>query len=267
MYQEFSLPTSVYFNKGSKANTKELIVEPCFPGYGTTIGNSLRRVLLSSLSGAAIVAVKIKGVTHEFSSIEYVKEDALEIILNLKTIRFKVHGDTTEPIKVTLSAQGERVVTAKDIKATSDVEVVNTDAVIAHLTDKSAELEMELFVKKGMGYSPTEARAHEKLELGTIAIDAIFTPIVNVSFKVENVRVGEFTNYDKLVMEIETDGTISPEEAVEQASGILMSHFSMLTKEGMKDLEKREKEKKAKEEEEKSEPEGGVSTLPIGERM
>jgi len=229
MYQEFSLPTSISFRKAEKPHAKELIIEPCFPGYGTTIGNALRRVLLSSLKGAAIVAVKIKGVTHEFSSIEYVKEDALEIILNLKTIRFKAFGDSNDPIKIKLHAEGERIVTAKDIETSSDVEVVNKDAVIAHLTDKSAELYMELFIQKGMGYSPTEARTHEKLELGTIAIDAIFTPIVNVSFKVENVRVGEFTNYDKLVMEIQTDGTITPEEAVKESANILIDHFNILT--------------------------------------
>lgn len=229
MYQTLSLPELIKFNKGPRANTKELVIEPCFPGYGTTIGNSLRRVLTSSLSGSAIIAIKIKGVQHEFATIPYVKEDVLDIILNLKRLRFKLHSQSDEPVKVTLSVKGEKAVTGKDITATSDVEIVSKDALIATLTDKGAELEMDLYVKKGMGYSPTEAREKEKLEEGIIAIDAIFTPVVNVNFNVENVRVGQLTNYDRLIMEIETDGMITPEEAVKEASDILLHHFSFIS--------------------------------------
>jgi len=229
MYQTLSLPELIKFNKGPRANTKELVIEPCFPGYGTTIGNSLRRVLTSSLSGSAIIAIKIKGVQHEFATIPYVKEDVLDIILNLKRLRFKLHSQSDEPVKVTLSVKGEKAVTGKDITATSDVEIVSKDALIATLTDKGAELEMDLYVKKGMGYSPTEAREKEKLEEGIIAIDAIFTPVVNVNFNVENVRVGQLTNYDRRIMEIETDGMITPEEAVKEASDILLHHFSFIS--------------------------------------
>lgn len=250
MYSHFSLPEQITFNKTGKTNIKELVVEPCFPGYGTTLGNALRRVLLSSLSGTAIIAVKIKGASHEFSTIQYIQEDVLEIILNLKNIKFIIHNDTEETVKLSLKAHGEKVVTAKDIELTSDIELATPDAIIANLTDKSAELEMELFIRKGMGYSPTESRSKEKLELGTIAVDAIFTPLLNISFKVENVRVGELTNYDKLVMEIETDGTISPEEAVKEASKILINHFQLLSGEKKPVAsEEKEEEKEEKREE------------------
>lgn len=229
MYQSLSFPDKITFNKSKRPHTKELVIEPCFPGYGTTLANALRRVLLSSLSGGAIIAVKIKDASHEFSTLPYIKEDMLEIILNLKKIKFNIHGDSNEHIKVTLKVQGEKEVTAKDIKTTSDVEVANPEAIIAHLTDKAAELEMELFVKNGMGYSSTESRADEKLDLGTVSIDATFTPIVSVGFRVDNVRVGEYTNYDKIVMEVETDGTVTPEEAVKESAQILITHFQLIT--------------------------------------
>lgn len=220
------LPSSITFEKGQKPNEGTLVIEPCFHGYGTTLGNALRRVLLSSLPGAAVVAVKIKGVNHEFQAIENVKEDALEIILNLKSLRLKVFSD--EPIILKLSVSGEKTVTAADIEPNADVEIVNPDLKIFTITDSKGKVEMELTVRKGRGYSSTEERTRETSDLGTIAIDALFSPVRNVGYRVGDTRVGEITNYDKLIMTIETDGTITPEDAVKQSAQILMDHFSFL---------------------------------------
>ncbi|MBU0597499.1 DNA-directed RNA polymerase subunit alpha [Patescibacteria group bacterium] len=208
-------------------NQADIIIEPCYPGYGTTLGNALRRVLLSSLSGAAITTVKIKGVTHEFSTLPGIKEDIVEILLNLKRIRFKLHA--TDETKVTLKVKGEKNVKAKDIKLTSEVEVINSDAEIATLSDKNAELEMEFTIKSGRGYLPVENIEKKKLILGNIAIDAIFTPVKNVNFHIQNVRVGQMTNYDKLTLSITTDGSITPEESLKQAAQILLDHFQQLS--------------------------------------
>lgn len=220
------LPSKIRFAKGERPHEGVLTVEPCTQGYGTTIGNALRRVLLSSLPGAAVTAVKIKGADHEFSTIPDVKEDALEIILNLKALRMKLHAE--EPVKISLSVKGEKVVTAKDFSKNADVEVVNPDAVIATLTDPSATFEMEITIGPGRGYRSTEERAKEKLELGTIAIDAMYSPVVHVSYKVEQTRVGEKTDYDKLILDVETDGTVDPREACMSAVGILLDHFTLL---------------------------------------
>ncbi len=220
------LPSTIKFEQGTRANEGVLIVEPCFHGYGTTLGNALRRVLLSSLSGAAVTAVKIKGGTHEFQAIPNVKEDVLEIILNLKGLRLKCFSD--EPVKLTLKIKGAQVVTAADIDPNADVEIVNPDMKIATITDDAGVFEVELTVAKGRGYIPTEQRTGEINDIGTIAIDALYSPVRNVGYRVENTRVGEITNYDKLVMTIETDGTITPEEAVNQSAKILIDYFSIL---------------------------------------
>ncbi len=201
-------------------------ISGCYPGYGATLGNALRRVLLSSLEGAAINAVKIKGVSHEFSTIEGVKEDVVQIILNLKKIRFKMHSD--EPVKVTLKVKGEGVVTASDIKCPSSVEVVSKDQAIATITDKKVELEMELEVSKGLGYVPIEQQEREEKEIGVIVIDAVYTPIRRVNYEVENARVGKRTDYNKITLEIVTDGSITPEEAFAKAVSILVEQFSAL---------------------------------------
>lgn len=221
------LPSVMRFEAGTRPNESILVIEPCFHGYGTTLGNALRRVLLSSLGGAAVTAVKIKGVTHEFQPIEHVKEDALQIILNLKGLRLKSFSE--EPVKLTLRSKGEGVVTAKDIEANADIEIMNPDLEIATLTNPKATLEMELTVGRGRGYVPTEERADERHELGVIAVDALFSPIRNVGYRVENTRVGEITNYDKLIMTIETDGTVSPEDAVRESAKILINHFTLLS--------------------------------------
>lgn len=199
-------------------------IEGLFAGYGLTIGNALRRVLFSSLSGAAITEVKVKNAQHEFSTLPGVKEDLVELILNFKKIRFIAH--TEEPHLLTLKAKGEKVVTAADIKADAEVEVVNQEEVIAHLTEKDAELDLELKVESGVGYSSVEARkAQGRLAVGTIAVDAMFTPITRVNYVVENMRVGERTDYNRLRIEIETDGSVSPSSALQRAANILREHF------------------------------------------
>lgn len=203
-------------------------IGPLYPGYGTTIGNTLRRVLISSLEGAAVTFVKIKGVDHEFSAIPGILEDVIEIILNLKKIRFKSFNE--EPVTLMLNAKGERKVTAGDIETVSDVQIINKDQHIATITDKKTELEMEITIERGIGYVPAEQRQKEKLTVGKIAIDGIFTPIKNVNFTVENIRVGQRTDYNKVLLDVETDGSVSPEEAVKKASQILIDHFIIINK-------------------------------------
>lgn len=201
-------------------------IEALNPGYGVTMGNSLRRILLSSLEGAAVTQVKIKGVQHEFSTTKGILEDAIVVMMNLKQMRFKMHTD--EPQKATLKIKGEKEVKGSDFKIPSQIELINKSCHIATLTDKKAELEMEIQIEKGIGYEPVELRKKkEKLDIGVIPIDAIFTPIKRVSFKIENMRVGERTDFDRLNLEIETDGTISPEEAFFKSCEILVKHFSL----------------------------------------
>ncbi|MBI4090226.1 MAG: DNA-directed RNA polymerase subunit alpha [Candidatus Kerfeldbacteria bacterium] len=225
--ESIPLPSKVETVESQK-DWARFVVEPCYPGYGTTLGNALRRVLLSSLPGAAITAVKVEGVDHEFSTLPYVKEDMVSLILNLKLVRLKLHGD--EPATLKLNVKGQQAVTASDFEAPSTVEVVNPKQVIASLTDKAASLAMEVMVTPGRGYVPVENREKEKLELGWIAIDAVYTPIKIVNFTIENVRVGQITNFDRLVLEIETDGTISPGHALGEAAKILVDHFTEFSK-------------------------------------
>ena len=212
---------------GEDGNKATFAIEPLYAGYGMTLGNSLRRVLLSSLGGAAVTAVKIDGVTHEFSTIGGVKEDVVEIILNLKKLRFRVYSD--EPQLLTLNASGKGVVTAEAIKANADVEVVNLDQTIATIDGARTKLAIEMKVERGRGYAPVEHREGEKLEVGMIAIDALYSPVVRVRYNVENTRVGQMTDLDRLVLEVETDGTVVPEEAVRQASEILVEHFQVVS--------------------------------------
>lgn len=228
--EELLLPSKIEITPGESDNKATLVVGPCFQGYGTTLGNALRRTLLSSLPGAAVTAVKISGVTHEFDALEGVKEDGLEIVLNLKALRLKLHSD--EPVRLELRKKGVGAVTAADIGKNADVEIVNPDLRIATLTDKKAELEMEIIVDSGRGYDTIEERTKERGELGVIVVDAAYSPVREVGWKVENVRVGDITNYDKLTMDIETDGTITPEEAVDQAVKILLDHFTLILSRG-----------------------------------
>lgn len=203
------------------------MVEPCFPGYGVTVGNALRRVLLSSLEGAAITAVKVKGVDHEFSAIPFVIEDAVQLILNLKKVRFRLHEEG--PFKLNLNFTGEGEVTASHIETNASVEVVNPDHHIATVTGKNASLSLELTIERGYGYMPVEERESEN-PVGTISIDAIFTPIRAVGYRVENVRVGQQTNYERLLLDIETDGSILAHEALSEASHILIEYFTSIFK-------------------------------------
>ncbi|MDP2630342.1 MAG: DNA-directed RNA polymerase subunit alpha [Candidatus Uhrbacteria bacterium] len=220
------LPSKIEYAQGSNPNETIVTIEPLYPGYGITIGTALRRVLMSSLTGGAAFAVKIKGVLHEFSTIPYVKEDVVDIILNLKRLRFRVH--TNETVRLILRAKGERVVTGADIESSPDAEVANPDTVICEMTNKNAQIEIELFVKKGRAYFPTEARDKEATELGAIAIDALFTPLRNVGVRVENMRVGNMTNFHRIILTIETDGSITAQEAITEASSILKNHFAFL---------------------------------------
>lgn len=207
-------------------NNSTFIIEPLFPGYGMTLGNSMRRVLLSSLAGSAITAVKIEGASHEFSTLEGVREDVIEIILNIKQIRLKSTHES--PVMVSLKKTGKGEVTAGDIETPAGVEISNPAQVIANLDGSKSKLEIEFQVEQGRGYAPVESRGAEKLSVGMIAIDAIYTPIKRVRYSVENTRVGQMTDLDKLILEVETDGTISPKDAVSQSAEILVGHFQVL---------------------------------------
>lgn len=228
--EKIPLPNKVSFEELGN-NKYQVVMEPLYPGYGVTIGNSLRRILLSSLPGAAVTAVKIKGVDHEFSTVQNVKEDVIEIILNLKQLRMKVHTD--EPVRLELKVKGEKTVTAADFKRHSSVEIVNPDLHIATLDNKGAELEMEVLIGTGRGYVPVEQRENEKLEIGMIAVDAIYTPVKTVNFEIQNVRVGQITNFDQLTMTIETDGTINGKDAVDASARVLLEHFALLSSENL----------------------------------
>lgn len=222
---EITLPTTYKIIK-SDDNSAIFEIENLYPGYGLTIGNALRRVLLSSLKGAAITMVKIKGASHEFSSIPHIIEDAVEIILNLKQVRFRLEGD--EPQKALLKVRGTKEVSARDIEIPSQLAVINKNAHIASLTDKKAELEIEMVIEKGIGYVPIEQRRREKLEIGAISIDAIFTPVRKVNYEIENMRVGDRTDFNRLKLSVETDGSITPEESLKAAIDILIKQFNAL---------------------------------------
>ena len=209
------------------ANTANFNISPYYPGYGPTVGNALRRVLLSSLPGAAITRVKIKDASHEFKALPGVKEDMVGLCLNLKKVRLS--SESNEPIEIVLKAQGEKKVKAGDFDLPPEVSVSNPDMVIATLTDKKTEFELRCVVEQGRGYDPSEVQEGEQTEVDMIALDAIYTPVVRVSFKVENVRVGQATDYHKLIMTIETDGTITPKEALNMSASILADHFKELT--------------------------------------
>jgi DNA-directed RNA polymerase subunit alpha len=201
-------------------------IEGLYPGYGHTLGNSLRRIILSSLPGFAITAIKIDGVSHEFSTIEGLKEDVIALILNLKKVRFKIAGD--EPQTVNLVVTGPKEITAGDIKTPGQVEVVNKDLYLCNLTGKGVKLDIELTLEKGMGYVPKEVLQKDKVEIGTIALDAIFTPVRRVSYEVEPMRVGNRTDYNKLRVNIETDGSVSPREALEHSIEIMIEQLKAI---------------------------------------
>jgi len=201
-------------------------IDGLYPGYGHTLGNSLRRIILSSLPGAAITSVKIDGVAHEFSTIQGVKEDVIAILLNLKKVRFKMLTD--EPQTVTLSIKGPKTVTAGDLKVPGQVEILSRDAHIATITDKNTTLSIELTVERGLGYVAKEVLKKGKVDIGVIAVDAIFTPIRRVNYEVENMRVGERTDHNRLKVSIETDGTLTPREALEKSIEIMINQLKAI---------------------------------------
>lgn len=201
-------------------------IDGLYAGYGHTLGNSLRRVILSSLPGAAITEVKIEGVNHEFSTIPGVKEDVIMILLNLKQIRFKIHGSESQT--ATLFAKGQKKVQADDFKIPTQLEILNKDKSIATLTGKNAQLKIEITVERGLGYVPREVLKKEKVTAGTLMLDAIFTPVRRVNYEVENMRVGERTDYNRLRFIIETDGSITPREALENSIKILLKQLSAI---------------------------------------
>jgi DNA-directed RNA polymerase subunit alpha len=234
-------------------NRYQAIIGPCYPGFGVTLGNSLRRVLLSSLPGAAVTAFKIEGAQHEFDSVDHVKEDLVEIMLNLKKLRLKLFGD--EPVVLNIEAKGEKVVTAADIKKNSAVEIMNKDLVIANLTDKNAKFNVEITVDRGIGYVTVEQRGDKaKLPIGTVAIDSSFSPVLNVGFDIVNVRVGEMTNYEQLTMDILTDGTVDGTQAIVQGAGILAEHFQFLANNEVETAEAEDDEEDEAVEEAEEEP-------------
>ena len=229
-----------------------LVVEPLERGYGITLGNSLRRIMLSSLPGAAVSQVKIEGVLHEFSSIPGVKEDVTEIIMNIKSLAIKNNSDTNEPKTAYIEFEGEGVVHASDIQADQDIEILNPDLVIATLSGgKESKLYMELTITKGRGYVSADKNKHEDLPIGVIAVDSIYTPVERVNVTVQNTRVGQITDYDKLTLDVRTNGTLVPDEAVSLAAKVLSEHLGLFidlsenakTAEVMVEKEDDEKEK------------------------
>lgn len=230
------LSEAVKIKKVSETDTEGVFeIEGLYAGYGLTLGNALRRALLSSLPGAAIVQMKIKGVKHEFSTIDGVKEDVVEIILNFKKIRFKLYSD--EPQVLSLKVKGEKKVSAGDIEVNSEIEIINPSAHIFSITEKGVEVDMELTVEKGLGYVMAENRKSEKLPVGVIAIDSFFTPVVSVNFVIENMRVGERTDYNRLRISIKTDGSITPSNALHKAANILKDHIEKVVEVEVKEIE------------------------------
>lgn len=225
--EKIALPQKMTVLPGNQLHEELIVVEPFFPGYGTTVGNALRRVLLSSLPGAAVIGVKIAGADHEFMGLPGVQEDVLAIVLNLKKLRLKIFSD--EICKLTLEAKGRQVVLASDITPNSQVEIMNPDLVVANLTETDAELSVEIFVSNGRGYEMVENRPKMKKEIGYIEIDSMFTPVMAAGLTVENVRVGNMVNWDKLILRVLTDGTTSPRQAFADATEILINQFSSLS--------------------------------------
>lgn len=239
--ESISLPTKFEVKSTKEENEADIIIEPFWPGYGTTIGNTLRRVLLSSLLGAAVTAIKIKGATHEFSTLPNVKEDLVNIILNFKQLRVKMHEEG--PVALTLKVSGKKQAKASEIELPSSVEIINKSLVLFTTTDDKANVEMTIWVRQGRGFETIEERQNQEPELGKIAIDSIFSPVINVALKSENVRVGARVDFDRLILTIKTTGAITPAEAVKEAAKILIEHFEFLLdkeKKGEKPTEKKE---------------------------
>jgi DNA-directed RNA polymerase subunit alpha len=215
-------------------------IDGLYPGYGHTLGNSLRRILLSSPHGAAITQVKIEGVQHEFSALDGIKEDVLTIVLNLKRVRLKMHSD--EPLTMSLKVSRAGIVTASAITAPGQIEILNPDQYIAEITAKGTLLELEMLVERGLGYVPREVHQKEKVDVGTVALDAVFTPIRRVNYEVENMRVGDQTDYNRLRIFIETDGSLAPRQALERSIEIMIHQLKAIIGFQEKSTEEAEKE-------------------------
>jgi len=218
--EQIGLPKIVEEKIGKSRS--RFVIEPLYPGYGATIGNALRRVLLSSITGAAATSFKIDGVTHEFTAIPHAKEDVVEMMMNLKDINFKSFSD--EPVTLQLSKKGPALVTAADFKANSKIEIENPEAPIITLDNKAA-FELEVTIEKDRGFRPVNTGAIEKTEIGQINIDALFSPVKRVSLDIEDTRVGQMTNYNKLILDVTTNGVIEPMEALKEASSVLVDHY------------------------------------------
>jgi len=249
---DFERPNITVEEISEDGKVGKFVVEPLERGYGITLGNSLRRIMLSSLPGAAVSQVKIEGVLHEFSSIPGVKEDVTEIIMNIKSLAIKNNSDTNEPKTAYIEFEGEGVVRASDIQADQDIEILNPDLVIATLSGgKDSKLYMELTITKGRGYVSADKNKHEDLPIGVIAVDSIYTPVERVNVTVQNTRVGQMTDYDKLTLDVRTNGTLVPDEAVSLAAKVLSEHLGLFidlsenakTAEVMVEKEDDEKEK------------------------
>ncbi len=248
--RELVKPKEVIIEKDTVCDTYgRFVIEPLERGYGTTLGNSLRRILLASIPGVAVISVKIEGVFHEFSSIEGVKEDVLQIIQNLKKIRVRLFGDEEDKI-IFLDVQGPLDVKASDIKPDSETEIINPDTPIATLDNKKTRLSMEIALAKGMGYVEAEENKRDDQPIGTISIDSVFTPVKKVKYEVRSARIGRKTSFDSLVLEIFTDGTMRPDEAMQKAARILIECFGPFATLGKKKIEgKMEKREEFLEEE------------------
>ena len=224
---EFERPNIEVVEISDDKKYGKFVVEPLERGYGITLGNSLRRIMLSSLPGAAVSQIKVEGVLHEFSAIPGIKEDVTEIIMNLKSLAIKNNSETNEAKTAYVEYEGEGIVHASDIQVDQDIEILNPDLVIATLSGKDAKLYIELTITKGRGYVSAEKNKHEDLPIGVIAIDSIYTPVERVNVTVENTRVGQITDYDKLTLDVYTNGTLVPDEAVSLAAKVLSEHLSL----------------------------------------
>lgn len=230
---------SIKITQETKGNWGKIIVEPLPQGFGVTLGNALRRVLLSSLEGAAITQAKISGVTHEYSTVKGVKEDVVEILLNLKKVRLKI--DSEKSVKLTIEEKGPKEVKAKDIKVPQGVEIVDPEVTIATLSDEKTKLEIDLTAEKGRGYLPLESR--KNIGMGIIPLDADFSPVRRVNYRVEATRVGQMTNFDKLTLEVTTDASIAPYEATKEAAKVLGEYFNFFS-EPLREAKKEEEQPK-----------------------
>ncbi len=267
MLEPIYLPENITVEE-ERENEATFSIYPYHPGYGATLGNALRRILLSSLPGASITRVKIEGIEHEFTALDGVKEDIVALTLNLKRVRLT--SESKEPVDIVLKVDGEKKATAGDFELPPEITIVNPKEHVVTITDKKTKFEMRCTVEQGRGYEPAENQAGEEQNIGTISIDAIFSPVQRVSFRVENVRVGQATNYHKLLITILTDGTVLPKDALKQAASILTDHYKMIADDFEEKLtaERPEEEPETMQMEEEEElPENTLSLLRLPSRV